>query len=279
MVSAPYEYRSPVKDYMRDGTAFYADELEKVIQQEGAETILGFIVEPIIGSSAGGSIPPKGYFRTIQEICNGQKIPIIADEVLCGSGRTGKFFASEHFDLKPDLLVLGKGLNGGYVPLSALLCREQDVSMMRANTGYFMHAQTYMQAPCMAAAGLAVVEYMEKNKLVEQASLKGKILHKGLATEIANLPHIGFITGMGLLAGIEFVEHKKNKMPFDRSKKIAEGFVSQALKNGLVLWPNVGQVDGINGDLVLVAPPLTISEVEIEELIGRLKQTITDFFV
>jgi len=277
-VSAPYEYRSPVSDYAGEGADYYVTQLEATILKEDPETIAAFIFEPVIGSSAGGSLPPPGYFKKVEEICRKYQILMIADEVMCGSGRTGKFFACQHFNLKPDLLVLGKGISGGYVALSAVMVRDAHLREMKACTGYFMHAQTYLQAPSMVAAGLAVLEYFEKHGCVENSRLRGAQLQRRLHDELDSFPQVGFVTGKGLLIGVEFVEDKKTKRPFPRAKKVAEKFTSFAFERGLIVWPNVGQADGENGDLVVLGPPLIISEAQVEELVGLVRDCVRGFF-
>jgi len=274
MVNAPYEYRSGLKDYAKDGADHYARELEKLIQEIGPDKVAGFLAEPIIGSSAGASLPPPGYFARIAEVCRRYGILLIADEVLCGSGRTGKFFASEHFGLEPDVLVLGKGINGGYVPASAVLVKDEHVREIKAGTGYFLHAQTYMQAPCMSAAGLACLDYMEKHNLVENSAQVGEYLHRKLREEILPLPSVGNVAGKGLLAGVEFVRDKATRAPFARSEKRVEQLLTHGFAQGVTLWPNVGQADGVNGDLVMLAPPLTLTQAEADELVARLRRAI-----
>ncbi|MEO5970018.1 MAG: aspartate aminotransferase family protein [Bdellovibrionia bacterium] len=277
-VSAPYEYRSPVLDYAKEGADFYAAELETTILKEGPETIAAFIFEPVIGSSTGGSLPPPGYFKKVEEVCRKYQILMIADEVMCGSGRTGKFFASQHFDFKPDLIVLGKGISSGYVALSAVMVKDAHLREIKTSTGYFMHAQTYLQAPSMVAAGVAVLDYFEKHRCVENSELRGEQLHRRLHEELDSLQYVGCVSGKGLLAGVEFVEDKKSKKPFARNKKVAEKFTSFAFERGLILWPNVGQADGVNGDLVVFGPPLIINEAQIEELVTLLKDCVIAFF-
>lgn len=277
MIEAPYEYRSPVP-YATEGADYFAAALEKAIESEGAESIAAFLIEPVIGSSAGASCPPPGYMKKVQEICRKHGILIIADEVLCGSGRTGKFFASENFGLEPDLLVLGKGINGGLMPVSCVLVKSTHVDEMKKGSGYFMHAQTYLQVPSAAATGLAVLRYFQKHKLVENAQEMGEYLHAQLKKEILPLPHVGFVTGLGLLAGVEFVEDKATKKAFSRDRKIVEGFIDHAFAAGLVLWPNSGQADGVDGDLVMIAPPLVIKKHQVDELVALLKKSITAFF-
>jgi adenosylmethionine-8-amino-7-oxononanoate aminotransferase len=276
-VRAPYGYRCPV-DYDTQGAEFYAKELEALIDAEGPETIAGFLFEPVSGSSTGGWTPPPGYFEKIEEVCRKHSVLLIADEVLCGAGRTGKFFACEHYGLQPDIAVLGKGINGGYVPVSAVLVRKEHVDLMKKGTGYFLHAQTYMQSPCMAATGLAVLEYFDRHQLVKNAETTGTYWHQRLREKLSAFDHVGCIPGIGMLAGIEFVANKANKTPFDRSKKMVEGFVSAAFENGLTLWPNIGQADGVNGDLVVMGPPLVLTPTQADEIVDKLEKTLQEFF-
>lgn len=276
-VSAAYGYRCPV-DYETQGADFYAAELEALIEKEGPETIAAFLVEPVSGSSCGASTPPAGYFEKIQAVCRKHGVLIIADEVLCGAGRTGRFFASEHYGLKPDIAVLGKGINSGYTPVSALLVKRNDVDLMKKGAGYFQHAQTYLQAPSMAATCLAVLRYFDKHGLVKNAAEIGGQWQKALREQILPLPHVGSVQGIGMLAGVEFVENKATKQPFDRSRKIVEGFVNTAFQNGLTLWPNMGQADGTHGDLVVMGPPLIMDSAESSELVALFSQSVREFF-
>lgn len=275
-VSAPYGYRYAGSDYESQGAEFYARELESAIQKAGSDRVMGFIVEPVIGSSAGAALPPQGYFERVQKVCAQYKVPIIADEVLCGSGRTGKFFASTHFGLKPDVLVLGKGLNGGYAPLSAVLVKSAWAEEMRRKSGYFLHAQTYMMAPCMTAAGLAVVEFMDAHRLLENCASIGDFFHRRMKDQLGQHAHIGAICGKGLLMGVEFISDKATKQPFSRKEKIAEKIVDKALENGLTLWPNVGQANGTEGDLVMMGPPLTLTEAEAGEIVERFGRSVKE---
>ena len=278
MIDSTYEYRSQVADYARDGGAHYAKLLEDAILKAGPHTVAGFLVEPVIGSSAGASLPPPGYFERVQDICKKHGVLIIADEVLCGSGRTGKFFASDHFGLIPDVAVLGKGINGGMCPMSAVLVREDHLCEMKKGSGGFMHAQTYLQSPTLAATGLAVLNYYEHYGLVKNCAEVGEYFQKQLRAKILPHKNVGAVSGIGLLAGVEFVEDKSTKKPFDRSKKIIESFLAKAFDRGLILWSNAGHADGVNGDLVMLAPPLVIKETQADEIVDLLKSVIHDFF-
>ena len=287
-VTAPYGYRAPfieagldadqhLKIYHEKGADFYAKELEALIEKEGAETISAFIFEPVSGSSTGAWVPPKGYFKRVQEICKKNNILMIADEVMCGSGRTGKFFASEHFGLKPDIVVLGKGINAGMLPASALLVKESDVNTMKTGSGAFMHAQTYMQTPSLAATALAVLNYFEEHQVLEKAQAVSEYWLSELKRNILPLQHVGSVTGIGHMAGVEFVENKMTKAPFPIAKKFALGFTQHAQDQGIIFWPNYGQADGVNGDLIMMGPSLLMTRPEADECIGLLKKSIENF--
>lgn len=268
MIPAPYPYRCAP-----DSPAMTAQALEDAIIKEGPGTVAAFIAEPVGGSSTGGSVPPRDYFRRVREICDKHSVLFIADEVLCGSGRTGKWTAGEHFDVKPDIMTLGKGLSGGYVPLSAVVATKKVIDPIAKGSGALKHAQTFSHSPVICAAGLAAVRHIKKHGLVERSAKMGDVLHRKLRT-LLDLPSVGDVRGLGLLAGIEFVADKKTKAPFPRRMKFAETFVSAAMDAGLVVWPNVGHADGENGDLVMVAPPFTISESEIDEIVARFKTAL-----
>jgi hypothetical protein len=286
-VSTPYGYRSPVvqsndteemlREYHAHGAEHYAQELEALIEKEGAETISAFIFETVSGSSTGGWVPPKGYFHRIEAICKKHEILMIADEVLCGSGRTGKFFAAEHYGLKPDVLVLGKGLNAGLMPVAAILVKQSDVDVMKRTSGGFLHAQTYMQAPSMAATALAVIDYLDSHQTLEKAAAVSEHWLAELQRRLHALPFVGSITGIGHMSGIEFVEDKATKRPYPIAKKFALKFVQHAQDHGLILWPNYGQADGMNGDLVILGPSFEMTHAEADECVELLKQSIESF--
>ena len=265
MIPAPYPYRCEP-----DSPAMTGDALEEAILKEGADTIAAFIAEPVGGSSTGGSVPPKDYFKRVRELCDEHSILFIADEVLSGSGRTGKWAAIDHFGVTPDIMTLGKGLSGGCVPLSAMIATEKVIAPIAKGSGALKHAQTFSHSPVICAAGLAAVRHMKKNSLVQRSADMGVVLHRKLKT-LSELQSIGDVRGLGLLAGIEFVADKNTKAPFPRKLKFAETFVAAAQEAGLIVWPNVGHADGENGDLVMVAPPFTIAENEIDEIVSRFK--------
>lgn len=278
-VSCPYGYRTPAEDYETKGTDHYIAELQSLIEKEGGDTIFAFIFETISGSSTGAWAPPKDYFPRVTELCKKYGILMIADEVLCGSGRTGKFFAAEHFGLKPDILVLGKGLNSGYMPVSAVLVKEQDLDTMKRTSGYFMHAQTYLQAPCMAATALAVLKYLDRNDTFHAHAPAADQFQKQLRKNLVEHPRVGSVTGTGWLAGVELVKNKQTKEPYPRSSKVAERFVTHAQENGIIYWPNVGQANGTDGDLFMIAPPINSSQDVVEEVTKQTLKVLDSFAV
>jgi len=277
MIDAPYEYRSAVDDYWNRGGEHYSKQLEDLIKKLGPENIAGFLIEPVSGSSIGANVPPHQYLNAIQKICNQHKILIIADEVLCGSGRTGKFFASDHWNFKPDVLVLGKGINSGLVPMSAVIVQGSHVEEIKNASGGFMHAQTYLHSPTLAATGNAVLDYFEKHNTLQNAQIVGQYFQKKIREIL--LPHswVGHIAGIGMLAGVEFVQDKHNKSPFTRSMKFAEKFVSHCFENGLILWPNTGHADSVNGDLMMLGPPLNITTEQSDEIALTFQKCLNSF--
>jgi adenosylmethionine-8-amino-7-oxononanoate aminotransferase len=268
--ASPYPYRSGLADYEREGADHYGDLLEAVIEREGPGNIAAFIAEPVIGSSAGAAVPPLGYFEKLRAICDRHGILMIADEVLCGTGRCGAFFASSRVGFTPDVLVLGKGLGGGYAPLSALMVRTDHLEEMKSGSGYFQHAQTYLQAPFMTAAGVAVLDELKREGLVQRARRVGELFLAQLRERLLPLPHVGSVQGMGMLAGVELVLDKASKAPYPRAQKVIEKVTATLFDRGVIVWPNMGQANGTDGDLFMLGPPLIITESQIHELVDVL---------
>jgi adenosylmethionine-8-amino-7-oxononanoate aminotransferase len=193
--------------------------------------------------------------------------------VLTGAGRTGTWAGISHFGVVPDLMTLGKGLGGGYAPISALVAPARLVDVLANGSGALLHAQTYSHHPVLCAGALAAVRYLQRHKLIERCAAMGQVLHRELQA-LRGLPSVGDVRGRGLLAGVEFVADPETRAPFPRSRGFAERFTGLALEEGLVVWPNVGQADGTNGDLVMLAPPFSISEAEISELVRRFSRAL-----
>ena len=266
-IPAPYAYRCSCSG-APSCPSCSGSALEAAILEEGADQVAAFIVEPVGGSSTGASVPRDSYLRTIREVCDRHRVLLIADEVLCGAGRTGTWTATEQWRVDPDILTLGKGIGGGYAPVSAVLARDEIVATIARGSGALMHAQTFSHHAVTCAAGVATLDYLSKHRLVERCARMAPTFHEKLQ-RLRALPSVGDVRGIGLLAGVEFVADVATRAPFPRSARFAERFARAAQEAGLIIWPNVGQADGVNGDLALLAPPFTISEGEIDEIVDR----------
>ena len=274
-IPAPTAYRCPERlSYEAYGDQCAAA-LEATILREGADTVSAFIAEPIIGASAGAAVPPNGYFQKIRAICTRHDVLFIADEVLTGMGRSGTWLAIENDDVIPDLILLGKGLAGGYAPLSALVATEDIVATLARGSGAFAFGQSFSHTPLCAAAGVATIQYLKRHNLVERCATQGVYLMERLQ-RLRAFPFVGDIRGQGLMVGIEFVEDRSTKTPFKRSLHVAETVAQTAMRNGLVLWPNAGHLDEGEGDIVLLAPPFIITEAQIDDLVDLLEMTFRE---
>jgi adenosylmethionine-8-amino-7-oxononanoate aminotransferase len=235
--------------------------------------VAAFIAEPVGGSSTGAVTPRPEYFKNVSEICRRHDVLFVADEVLCGAGRTGTWSALAPYDVTPDIMTMGKGIAGGYVPLSAVAAPERILDVIAKGSGSLMHAQTFSHHAVLCAAGIATVRHLREHRLIERCANIGPLLRAELET-LRAMPSVGDVRGRGLLAGIEFVMDIESRAPFPRAVKFAETFTQCALESGLVVWPNIGHADGESGDLVMIAPPFTISEDEIREIVTRFETAL-----
>jgi adenosylmethionine-8-amino-7-oxononanoate aminotransferase len=250
-----------------------ADELERCIKHEGPESVGAFIAEPVVGSTAGAVVPKDGYWQRIRQICDAYDVKLIVDEVMTGIGRCGRNFGIETWGVVPDFIVLAKGLSSGYTPLGAVMVKDEIHATIKEGSGAFVHGHTYCQNPLSTAIGAAVLRYIQKNALVEQSMRMGSYLMQKLASLNA-LDIVGDIRGLGLFAGIELVRDKASRAWFDRSLKVNLQVANQAFELGLITYPGNGGIDGIHGDHILLAPPFTISEAQIDEMVDILHRAI-----
>jgi adenosylmethionine-8-amino-7-oxononanoate aminotransferase len=247
--------------------------LETEISRCGSDNVAAFLAEPILGSTGGAIVPPPEYYPRIKKICERYEVLFIADEILCGMGRTGEWWGVNHYEVTPDTLLAGKGLTGGYAPLSALLIREEIVRAIYDAGMDFMHNQTFAHHPVACAAGLATVRFIKEHRLVERSKQMGEVLHAELEA-LRDHELVGDVRSTGLLAGIELVRDKVTRQPFPREWKVAEMVTAKCLENGLIVWSSVGHVDGTAGDLILLAPPFIIEQKEIDHLIALFRQAM-----
>jgi adenosylmethionine-8-amino-7-oxononanoate aminotransferase len=278
-ICPPYCYRCPLeKTYPNCGVAC-AYELERAIKYEGAKHISAFIAEPIIGTSAAGVTPPPEYYSIIREICDAYDVLFICDEIITGFGRTGTNFGIDHWGIRPDIIVTGKGLGGGYTPLAAVLLGEQVYQTFLQGTGVHTQGHTYSGNPLSAAVGLAVLGYMEQHHLVERAArLEGYLRHR--LEGLRDLEIVGDVRGKGLLFGVEFVQDRAAKTPFPQEVALTRRIVEAAMARRLrVIAGMAGMVDGVLGDHLQITPALTITEDEIDRAVGLLQESIEEVMV
>ena len=252
-----------------------AADLEKTILYEGPESVSAFIAEPVVGATAGALVPPSGYFRKIREICDRYDVLFIADEVMTGLGRTGKAFAVDHWDVRPDLIAGAKGLGAGYAPIFAVLATEAIHETIRSGRGAFVHGHTYGQNPLACAAAVAVLEYIEARDLIARSAALGPYLLGSLA-RLNRHEIVGDIRGLGLFAGVEFVRDRASREPFPPEARVNTRIAERAFARGLIVYPGGGGADGIRGDHILIAPPFVITKRQIDALVRLLDEAVAD---
>jgi adenosylmethionine-8-amino-7-oxononanoate aminotransferase len=251
-----------------------ADELEQTLERVGPETVIGFIAETVVGATLGAVPAVPGYFRRIREICDRHGILLILDEIMSGMGRTGFRYACQEDGVDPDLLVLAKGLGGGYQPVSATLVSTEIYDTIARQHGHLVHGHTYQAHAAACAAALAVQRIIVEDGLLDNVRRQGALLADSLRLRLGNHPHVGDIRGRGLFWGIELVEDRPAKRPFDPRRAVAWNLSRAALANGLVVYPGSGTVDGVAGDHLIVAPPYNITAAQVEEIVGALGAVI-----
>ncbi len=251
-----------------------ANQLEEKILELGEDSVAAFIVEPVVGATLGAVAAEAGYFKRIREICDKYGVLLILDEVMCGMGRCGTLFASEHDDVRPDMVCIAKGLGAGIQPIGAMLCSAEIYSAIEQGSGFFQHGHTYLGHPAACAAGVAVLQEVERHDLLENVNVMGAQLMAALEARFGQHPHVGDIRGRGLFLGVELVEDKDSKQPFDPALKLHADIKKRALAGGLMVYPMGGTVDGQAGDHVLIAPPYIINETHVGEIIDKLDAAI-----
>jgi adenosylmethionine-8-amino-7-oxononanoate aminotransferase len=273
-ISPCYCYRCPLGLEYPACNVACADELEKYLEENDPETVAAFIFEPVSGATLGAVAPPAGYAARIAEICRRHGILLIADEVMTGIGRTGKPFAVDHWGVKPDVLLVGKGVASGYAPLGAVLASDEVSDAFVRGSGRFVHGFTYSAHPVAAAAGVAVLDHIKEKRLFDRVAPAGVELGRALEDLRANCSIIGDVRGLGLLWGIEFVQDRKNRTPFEATAHVADLVFDAAYEAGVLTYPIHGCADGTLGDHLLLAPPFILSSEEITALVTGLKTAV-----
>ncbi len=261
---------SAANAYRPEPGALDAQQLEDAILREGPETIAAFIFEPVVGA-AGGCVPaPEGYAKRVREICDRYGVLMIADEVMCGAGRTGTWRALERDGIFPDIMSVAKGLAAGYLPLGAAVYSTQ----VAAAIGVPQTGHTFTGHTTCCAAGVAVQRIVTREKLVEKVAANETKLRELLKAELVGVDAVGDIRGRGYFMAVELVANLQTKKPFDASLKLALNIRAQALENGLICYPVGGNVDGVCGDAVILAPPYNSTDAELSEMVEKTARSI-----
>ena len=248
--------------------------LDETIQNIGPNVVSAFIAETVSGATLGVYPPPSGYWKAIREICDQYSVLLIHDEVMCGLGRTGRWFASEHYDISPDIVTLGKGLGGGAIALSSAGLQAAHFEALQS-AGGFVHGGTYSHHPVAAAVGLATLNILEKENLIERAERVGKVLGDKLRKKLSGFAHVAEVRGLGMFWGVELVKDKDTLRPFPRKAQIVERVWQSVFEKGVIVYKAFG-LAGADGDAIIISPAFTISDADIDILVDSLARGIKE---
>nr|WP_171722079.1 MULTISPECIES: aspartate aminotransferase family protein [unclassified Ruegeria] len=253
----------------------YAEMLRDEIIAQGPDTVLAFAMEPVGGASTGALVAPDSYYGRVREICDEFGVLLIMDEVMSGVGRTGTFLASEHWNIRPDLVALSKGFGAGYAPLGAMIADKAMVETV-LDSGGFAHGHTYAGNPLACSAGLAVLNEIDRLDLMTNARIMGEILMAGLMDLMARHPFIGDVRGKGLLTAFEMVSDRDTMSPLPKDLNAYERFVEICYERNLITYSRRTR-GGVEGDHFLICPPLIATEAQINEILNILDDSLRDF--
>ncbi len=278
---APYCYRCPFQNpgvgppahsYPECGLAC-AEALEVELLRQGPDAVAAFIAEPVVGATLAAAVPPQEYWPRVRRICDQYGVLLIADEVMTGFGRTGRWFAVNHWDVMPDILVAAKGASGGYFPLGVVLLKGALARDILGGADDFTHGFTYANGVMGAAVGMAVLRYLQDHDLVATSARMGEHMMRQLGT-LNDSPVVGDVRGLGLMAGVELVADKGTRAPIPREERVVERAQAAALARGVNVYVGTGMADGLNGDAVLIGPPFVITEGQIDALVSVLRDVL-----
>lgn len=278
-VSPCYSYRFQGAKESEDQYARrLGNELEAEFQRIGPDKVIAFVAETVGGATSGCISPCRGYFEAVQAVCHKYGALLILDEIMCGSGRTGTFFAWEQENVVPDIMAIGKGLGGGYAPIAGICVHERVIDGLSQGTGAFNHGHTFQAHAVSCAAALAVQRIIRRDGLVERCAAMGSLLNQQLQEALREEQHVGDIRGRGLFWAVEFVKDQVSKTPFDPALQVGVKIQQRAFELGVAVYPGAGTIDGDSGDHVLIAPPYTITEPELKFIASTLRDACRDVF-
>jgi adenosylmethionine-8-amino-7-oxononanoate aminotransferase len=273
-ISAAYPYRAgePGANALGDAGEL-ADELERAIESAGPETVAAFVAEPIVGATLAAAVPPEGYWPAIAEVCRRHGVLLVADEVMTGFGRTGRWFGVDHWGVRPDIVVGAKGATSGYFPFG-MVATTGEVRDVVLEAGGFVHGFTYSHHAVGAAVASEVLRVLEDEDLVAASATKGERLEALLHEHLDGHPNVGEIRGRGLLLGVELVADRETRAPFPRGERLAERVLRAGRELGVLLYSGTGLADGTNGDAIVLGPPFVATDDELVAIANRLTAAI-----
>jgi adenosylmethionine-8-amino-7-oxononanoate aminotransferase len=267
-------YRPPAGVAPAALAAHAAAELEAEILRVGPERVAAFIFEPVVGAAGGAVPPPPGYAQRVREICSRHGVLLIADEVMCGAGRTGTWRALEQDGVVPDIMAVAKGLAGGYLPLGATVYSRAIAAVLEAADGGPLTGHTFSGHTAACAAGVAVQTIIERDRLLERVRAAGAQFQPALREALARYEAVGDVRGRGFLIGVELVADRATRAPYPAERALAETIGRCAFEDGLICYASGGNVDGVEGDTILLAPPFIATDAELEEIIERFARAV-----
>ena len=272
-IASCYPYRCPFAGCQDQCNLTCARQLEETIRQVGADNIAAFIAEPVVMAGIAAGAPPPDYYPLIRQICDAHDILFIADEIITGFGRTGALFAIEHWDTSPDMITFGKGASSGYSPLGGVLLTDEMQQGLAQQGQALPHVFTYVNNPVAMRAGLAVLDLMEEEGIVEHAAQMGAYLQEK-AQHLRRHPSVGQVRGKGLLLGIELVQDRQTRQPFPPEWGVSRRVPQLTLEGGLALSGTSGGADWVEGDDLRFYPPLIITREQIDEALAIIDESL-----
>jgi len=274
-VSPCYAYRD---QRTGESDSAYVDrlgnELEIEIKRLGGDQVMAFVAETVVGATLGAVAPVAGYFKRMREVCDRYGVLLILDEVMCGMGRCGTLWAFEQEGIVPDLVTIAKGLGAGYQPIGAVLVKKHVSETIVGGSGFFQHGHTYIGHAAACAGALAVQRRLHDDGVLARVQPMGAMLEKKLRAAFGAHPNVGDIRGRGLFWGLELIEDRSEKKPFDPKLRLNARVKQEAMAAGLMCYPMGGTIDGARGDHVLLAPPFIVDEAQLDELVDKLASAI-----
>ncbi|MFQ1062736.1 aspartate aminotransferase family protein [Bordetella trematum] len=274
-VSPCYAYRDQgAQETPQQYAARLADELEAKIQELGPDSVAAFVAETVVGATAGALAPVGGYLQRVREVCDRHGVLLILDEVMSGMGRSGYLFACEEDEVVPDIVTIAKGLGAGYQPIGAMLASRRIYEAIVGGSGFFQHGHTYLGHATACAAALAVQKVIAGQGLLANVLERGEQLRAGLREAFADHPNVGDVRGRGLFVGVEFVADRQTKAPLAPQQRMHAQLKTAAMRNGLLVYPMGGTIDGVRGDHALIAPPFITTASQIDAIVDRFAASV-----